>query len=118
MAEQLAQAAAIVPEPAPLWITEFGAPSAAGLTTDCRALTEAGQARALSAMYDALAASGRVDVAIVHQLVDDHLSYPEQLPNHFGVTRSLPTFLEPKPAYWCLAERRGQPTVDASIACG
>jgi hypothetical protein len=118
MEEQLAEAAAIVPEPTPLWITEFGASSAAGLTTDCRALTETGQARALSGMYDALAASSRVDVAIVHQLVDEHVSYPEQLPNHFGVTRNLPTFLEPKPAYWCLAERHGQPTVDAAIDCG
>ncbi|MQA73644.1 MAG: hypothetical protein GEU88_04715 [Solirubrobacterales bacterium] len=118
MDAQLAQAAAIVPEPTPIWVTEFGASSAAGLTTDCRALTEADQARALSAMYDSLAADDRVEVAIVHQLVDEHLSYPEQLPNHFGVMRDAPAFLEPKPAYWCLAERRGRPTVDVTIDCG
>lgn len=113
---QLAEAAAIVPEPTRLWATEFGDSSAAGMTTDCRALSETDQARALGATYDALAASPRVELAIVHQLVDETSSYPEQLPNRFGVTRDAPAFLSPKQAYWCLAGRRA-PAIDPGAAC-
>ena len=113
---QLLEAAAIVPEPTPFWVTEVGNSSAAGLTTDCRALSEADQARALGRTYDLLAASSRVEVGIVHQLVDEAGSDTEQLPNHFGAARDAPAFLEPKPAYWCLAERRGMP-VDPALVC-
>jgi hypothetical protein len=113
---QLAEAAAIVPEPTPLWVTEFGVSSAAGMTTDCRALSELDQARALAGVYDGLAASPRVELAIAHQLVDESTSYPEQLPNRFGVTRDGPEFLRPKPAYWCLASRRGV-AVDPALVC-
>lgn len=104
---QLSEAAALVPEPTPLWVTELGFSSSGGLTLDCRALSEDDQARAISAAYDAVAASPRVDLAIVHQLVDEGASYVDPFPNSFGVTRNQPAFLQPKPAYWCLAARRG-----------
>jgi len=104
---QLAEASALVPEPTPLWVTELGFSSSGGLTLDCRALTIDDQARAVAAAYDAVAASPRVDLAIVHQLADEGASYTDPFPNSFGVTRDAPWFLQPKPAYWCIAERRG-----------
>lgn len=104
---QLGEAAALVAEPTPLWVTELGFSSAGGLTLDCRALSEDEQARAIAAAYDAVAGSSRVELAIVHQLVDEGASYVDPFPNSFGVTRDQPTFLQPKPAYWCLAARRG-----------
>jgi hypothetical protein len=115
-ARQLADAEALVPEPVPLWVTEFGASSAAGMTNDCRALSEADQARAISGIYDTLAASARVQLGIVHQLVDEPAYFPAWLPNAFGVTYSAPEFLTPKPAYLCLAARRGV-AVDAPPSC-
>jgi hypothetical protein len=104
---QLGTATALVAEPTPLWVTELGFSSAGGLTLDCRALTLSDQARAIAAAYDAVARSPRVDLAIVHQLVDEGVSFTDPFPNAFGVTRDEPRFLQPKPAYWCLAERRG-----------
>lgn len=105
--EQVDEALAIVPGRIPIWVTEFGASSAAGLSDDCRALTEQGQARALAAMYGELADRERVEVAIVHQLADDVYS-TEELQDHFGVTLEDP-FLAPKPAYACLARLREDP---------
>lgn len=113
---QLGVADGLVAEPTPLWVTELGFSSSGGLTLDCRALTIDDQARAITAAYDAVAASPRVDLAIVHQLVDEGASYTDPFPNAFGVTRDDPWFLQPKPAYWCLADRRGI-EVDPPPAC-
>lgn len=104
---QVDEAIELLPAGTPIWVTEFGASSAAGLTPDCRALTEDEQAEALLATYGELAARDQVETTIVHQLVDDRDS-TDELQNHFGVTREQP-FLAPKAAYSCLAERRGDP---------
>ena len=114
---QLGEASALVAEPTELWVTELGFSSSGGLTLDCRALSEADQARAITAAYDTVAASPRVELAIVHQLVDEGTSFTDPFPNRFGVTRDQPAFLEPKPAYWCLAQRRGI-EVQPPVACG
>lgn len=105
--EQVDEALAILPAGVPVWVTEFGASSAAATSDDCRALTEDGQAAALAAMYRELARREPVEVAIVHQLVDD-VDSPEELQNHFGVMLEEP-FLAPKPAYACLALLRADP---------
>lgn len=105
--DQVDEALAIVGEETPIWVTEFGASSAAGSSDDCRALTERGQARALAEMYRELADRDRVEVAIVHQLADE-VSSTEELQNHFGVALEDP-FLAPKPAYTCLARLREDP---------
>lgn len=110
--EQVDRAIDLVPAGTPIWVTEFGASSAAGLTGDCRALTEQQQGEALTAMYAELQARARVQVAIVHQLVDDRDS-SEELQNHFGVTREVP-FLEPKPAFSCLAGLRDDPAASCA----
>ena len=104
---QVDEAIAVLPSGTPIWVTEFGASSAAGVSPDCRALTETEQAETLLATYAELAARDQVETAIVHQLVDDRDS-PEELQNHFGVTREQP-FLAPKLAYSCLAERLDDP---------
>jgi hypothetical protein len=99
---------------APIWVTEFGA-SSAELPGECRALGFTGQAQVVSEMYDRLAADDRVDVAIVHQLVDQSVANPDPTVStywsNFGVTSNATpysAFLQPKTAYWCLAGRRGR----------
>jgi hypothetical protein len=113
MDAQLDLAARIAPTNE-LWVTEFGASSAAGLFGECRALGPAGQAQVVSEMYDRLAAHDRVEVAIVHQLVDQMVTNPDPAAaaywSNFGLTNAAGPatgFLEPKDAYWCLAGRRG-----------
>ena len=104
---QVDEAIGLLPPGTPIWVTEFGASSAAGLTPDCRALTEEEQAETLLATYGELRSRDQVKTAIVHQLVDDRDS-TEEFQNHFGVTRERP-FLAPKLAFSCLAERRAEP---------
>jgi hypothetical protein len=108
---------------AEIWVTEFGASSAAGVPGECRALGPTGQAQVLSGMYDSLAGDERVEVALVHQLVDQTVADPDPVAatywSNFGVTRNATpwsAFLEPKDAYWCLAGRRGHPN-HSSVPC-
>ena len=107
-----------------IWVTEVGMTSAAELPDECRALGPAGQAQVLSEIYDSLAADDRVEVALVHQLVDQEVVVegdPDATSywSNFGVTENEgpdTAFLDRKDAYWCLAGRRGHPS-HSSVPC-
>lgn len=121
MSRQLDEAERL--SPAEIWVTEFGATSAAALPAECRALGPELQAQVLTAMYDLLARDDRVEVGIVHQLVDQSVANPDPSVvaywSNFGVTTnatSASAFLDRKDAYWCLAGRQGRPN-HSTVSC-
>ena len=121
MSRQLEEAERL--SPAEIWVTEFGATSAAALPDECRALGPELQAQVLTAMYDLLARDDRVEVGIVHQLVDQAVADPDPSVvaywSNFGVTTnatSASAFLGRKDAYWCLAGRQGRPN-RSTVSC-
>jgi hypothetical protein len=121
MSRQLDEAERL--SPAEIWVTEFGATSAAALPDECRALGPELQAQVLTAMYDLLARDDRVEVGIVHQLVDQAVANPDPSLvaywSNFGVTTnatSASAFLDRKDAYWCLAGRQGRPN-HSTVPC-
>jgi hypothetical protein len=84
----------------PLWITETGAATAGEQSYP--AFDDASQARALVAIYYALAAMPDVHAVVLHRLIDE--SAGQSLESGFGALRHD---LSPKPAYCAIARERG-----------
>ncbi|HEX2128034.1 MAG TPA: hypothetical protein VHF58_02335 [Solirubrobacterales bacterium] len=84
---------------APMWATEFGVS-----TTGPNAFPAEAQGPALAQLYDTFRHTERIDLAIIHRLIDaPHLGGNEA---GFGI---LDDELEPKPAFCSVAQVRGLP---------